>query len=94
MAHIMIRHKVKDFSTWKPFFDKNGAMRGKAGCKGGYIFHSEDNPNDVVVIFDWDNIDNAKKFAQSSQLRDAMQKAGVQGTPEVYFLDSEGRFSQ
>ena len=41
----------------------------------------------MLAIFEWDDIANAKKFANSSELKSTMGKAGVVSQPEVYFLE-------
>lgn len=92
MTHVLIHHKVKSFAAWKPVFDQNAPMRAAAGCKGGTLLHSTNNPNEITILFDWDNIDNAQRFAESDKLKEAMQKAGVLGKPEVRILDQVGRF--
>jgi hypothetical protein len=33
MAYMLVRHKVKDFSKWKPGFDSHGSIRKKFGQK-------------------------------------------------------------
>ena len=43
--------------------------------------------NEVVVLFEWDSVENAQAFASSDNLREAMQKAGVVSKPNIYFLD-------
>jgi hypothetical protein len=40
-----------------------------------------------VVLFSTQDLNLAKEFAASSDLRDAMQKSGVIGKPDVYFLN-------
>jgi hypothetical protein len=30
---------------------------------------------------------NAKKFAQSAELKEAMEKAGVEGKPVIFFMN-------
>jgi hypothetical protein len=52
MAQLFIRHKVKDYAKWKPLFDEHGAKRKAAGSKGGRLFRSEKDPNEVVILFD------------------------------------------
>ena len=86
MALQLVRHKVKDFAKWKPFYDEHGAARKAAGCKGARIFRTADNPNDLVILFEWDDLGKARQFAQSQDLREIMERAGVEGQPEMYFL--------
>ena len=87
MANLLIHNTVEDFATWKPVFDKYADMRRAAGAKGGRLFHTADNPNDVLILFEWDDLKNAREFAASDGLREAMQEAGVLGRPEVFFLE-------
>lgn len=91
MAHILVRHKVKDFATWKSVFDEHGALRKASGSKGGYVFRSADDPHEVLVLLEWDNVRKAREFAQSEDLRRAMERAGVSDPPDIYFIDEVDR---
>ncbi len=91
MAYILIRHNVADYAKWKPVFDENAAARKAGGSKGGHLFRSADNPNEVVVLLEWDSIEKARQFTQSNELREAMQNAGVTGRPDLFFLDEVGK---
>ena len=87
MPYLLVHHEVEDFKKWKPVFDEHESTRKKSGSKGARIFRSKDNPNETVVIMEWDSIENAKKFATSPDLKETMQKAGVITVPDVYFLE-------
>jgi heme-degrading monooxygenase HmoA len=87
MAHLLVRHKVRDFAKWKPVFDEHAATRKAAGCKGGRLFRSAEDPQQVVILFDWDNTQNARRFSESDDLRKTMERAGVIDRPDIYFLE-------
>lgn len=87
MAYILIRHSVKDYEKWKALFDEHQTTRKKSGSKGGHLYRNAQNPNEILVIFEWDSLDNARKFAESADLHEVMEKAGVIGKPDVYFLE-------
>lgn len=93
MANILVHHKVEDFNKWKPFFDQHSGFRSQNGSKGGRVFRSADNPNDLFILFEWDSIENAQKFAHSDNLKETMQKAGVQGMPEINFVEEVSTIS-
>jgi hypothetical protein len=40
-----------------------------------------------VNLFEWDDLDKARTFAQSEDLRQIMQRAGVADRPDLYFLE-------
>jgi heme-degrading monooxygenase HmoA len=94
MAHLVVRAKFEDFARWKPIFDRHGATRKASGSKGGYIFRNTSDPNELIVLFEWDNLENARQFAQSEELRERMQEAGLMDRPDVYFLEQVERFAQ
>jgi heme-degrading monooxygenase HmoA len=87
MPYLIIRHKVEDYAKWKPVFDAHGATRQANGSKGGRLFRNADDPNETVILFEWDDLEKARQFAQSDDLRQAMQRAGVADRPDVYFLE-------
>jgi heme-degrading monooxygenase HmoA len=91
MPYLLVRHKVEDFSRWKPIFDEHGATRKAGGSRGGRLFRSVEDPQEVVILFEWDDLDKARQFAQSEDLRQAMQRAGVTDRPDVYFLEEVER---
>ena len=87
MVYVFIKHKVEDYSRWKPVFDEHGTTRKKAGCKGGQLFHISDETNNIFILFEWDKKENATGFVESEDLKKRMQKAGVIGKPEIYILE-------
>jgi len=87
MVHVLVKHKVKDFDKWKSAFDGNGDLRKAGGEKGARIFRNIDKPNDIVIIIEWDTIENAKKFYESEDLKKVMKDAGVLMKPYIYFIE-------
>jgi quinol monooxygenase YgiN len=87
MMHVLIRHKVTDYNSWKNVFDSHLATRKRAGETGFRVFHNVDDPHEVVLLLDWESIEEARKFMTSEELRGAMAKAGVVGAPEVQYIE-------
>jgi len=87
VAYLLVRHTVADYAKWKPVFDEHAAARKAAGCRGGILFRRAGKPNEITILFEWDNLEKAQQSAQSDTLRQAMEQAGVMGIPEVSFLD-------
>ncbi|WMW26105.1 hypothetical protein RE474_05115 [Methanolobus sediminis] len=87
MVYVLIRHVVEDFSKWKPGFDEHGSTRKKSGSKGGMLFRTSDDPNSLAILFEWDTIENARKFTESAELKQKMEEVGVISKPEIIFLD-------
>lgn len=91
MSHVLIRLTTQDYAKWKPVFDEYASVRRTSGSHGGQLFRNADSPNEVLVLWDWDSRKNAQDFFTSPALRETMQKAGVTGRPDVYYLDEGER---
>jgi heme-degrading monooxygenase HmoA len=91
MPSLLIRHKVKDYAAWKPVFDQYGTTRRANGSQGGRLFRSAADPNEVLVLLEWDGLDRARLFADSDDLREAMSRAGVTDRPDIWFLEDADR---
>jgi heme-degrading monooxygenase HmoA len=94
MPYLLVRHKVEDYAKWKPVYDKNGGARKAGGSKGARVFRNANNPKEIVVLTEWDDLAKARQFSQSEDLKKAMQQGGVTGAPEVLFLDQVEQTSQ
>jgi heme-degrading monooxygenase HmoA len=86
MMHMLVRHKVADFAKWKPVYDAHLSARHKAGLKEEHLFRNAEDPNEVLLLFSVEDVDKAKAFTASDDLRQAMKNAGVSDKPDVYFL--------
>jgi heme-degrading monooxygenase HmoA len=87
MPYLLIRHKVEDYAKWKPAFDDHAATRRANGSKGGYLLRNADDPNELVLLLQWDDLDRARQFAHSADLQQTMKRAGVLDEPDLHFLD-------
>jgi quinol monooxygenase YgiN len=87
MASILVQHRVKNFAEWKKVFDSAVDLRTRNGELSSQVYRSESDPNQVTAIFKWDSMANAHKYAQSPELKAAMEKAGVEGQPSISFLN-------
>ena len=87
MPYALIRHKVEDFERWNLVFDEDAPTREASGSKGGYLFRNADDPNEVVILFEWDDLESVRRYGQTDELREKMQRAGVSDQPAFYFLE-------
>jgi heme-degrading monooxygenase HmoA len=89
MASMLVQHQVKDFATWKKIYDSAYEMRTSNGELSDQIFRDASDPNKLTILFKWDSLERAQKWAKSPELKAAMEKAGVTGPPNVSFLFEE-----
>ena len=91
MVYIHVRHTVEDYAKWREGYDNHAAARqAGGGTDEAYVMRDVDDSNNVTVILGWSDLEKAKAFTQSASLKEAMQKAGVTGPPEICFLEAAG----
>ena len=87
MTYLLGRSAVEDFDARKSNFDANDAYRTDHGQRGFQVFQSADDPNEVVVLFEWDDRENARALFDSAEWQERLAKAGVKGKPDLSFLE-------
>jgi hypothetical protein len=85
-TYMLVRHKVRDFSAWKPGYDAHHPKRVEAGLTETHLLRGASDANEVVILFRATDLVRAKAFAESSDLREIMTKVGVVDRPDIYFL--------
>jgi len=86
MTQLLIRHHVADYNQWRPVYDAHYQDRQAAGISEVSLWCDENDSNEVYVLFDIADRTKAQAFIDSADLRQTMQQAGVQSTPEFTFL--------
>lgn len=90
-VRVFVRHEIGDYAAWRKIYDENAPIRKKWGVIAQEIYRSVDNPNEVTVIHDFKTLEKARAWAASSELKAALQKAGVTGTPQIWFTTRAGK---
>ena len=83
---LVVRHKVASFAKWKPVFDGHEAFRKQSGWTSHVVLADVADPNQVTIIGHIQTAAQAKEFGKAPSLKEAMQKGGVQGAPDVTLL--------
>jgi hypothetical protein len=89
ITNILVRHKVKDYTIWKKVYDMHLPKRIEAGLTERNLFRGDTDPNEIVILFEAKDLVLAKKFIESVDLREVMEKAGVIGEPDILVLHEE-----
>ena len=93
MPALLIRHHVADYAAWKTVFDDDAPTRRANGSQGGRLFHDASDPNDLLLLLEWDDLDRARLFADSDDLQMAMSRGGVTDRPDIWFLADGDRIT-
>jgi hypothetical protein len=84
-ARMFVRLEVVQFSEWVKTYDGFAPARKAAGITESTLWQSADDPNDVTIINDFPSLQQARAFAASGELKDAMRNSGLKGPPQVWF---------
>ena len=86
MIQVLVHHQVADYNNWRSVFDAALDFRHNGGECSCRIFRNAENPNDLTLLLEWENIDRAKRYLTSDELCEKMRQAGVVGVPEIQYL--------
>lgn len=89
MVTTMVRHRVRDFDTWRKAFSDAAPAQQAGGMTGRSVHRAADEPNTVLVVTNFATMADARAFVDRDDVRTAMQRAGVEGQPRIEFYDDE-----
>ena len=90
MSEILtVVHECTEFSRWKAVYDADAGNRRAAGLTDLMLVRLAVKPNVIALVFGVGDLAKAKAMVASPALRDAMQKAGIVGAPDVHFRRGE-----
>ena len=67
-------------------YEDHRSAREAAGLKDLHLWRNEGDPTEIIALFEASDLAKAKEFVGSSDLKERMQAAGVQGAPDIVFL--------
>lgn len=85
MVYVLAQLKLESFHKWKAIFDQRVSVRKEAGSKEARLFRNSNDDTEAVILFDWDTLENARKYMESDVLREALEKVGA--TYTTTYLD-------
>ena len=83
--NLTVHFKVKDFNAWRTSYNGHEKDRASAGITNGRVFRSADDPNEVVILQDVADVSKARTWLGSEEMKAAMEKSGVVGSPSIRF---------
>ena len=86
MPYTLAILEVKDYARWKAAFDAFDAARRKVGEGAFQVFRSADDPHQVIVLIEWEDLDVARAAMKREELQKVLVEAGVKMPPTILFL--------
>jgi hypothetical protein len=87
-SFVLFRGRVRNFEAWKKAYDAHLAVRQEFGLSDEHVLRGADDQDEVFILRKVSNLDRAKAFVASPGVGEAIEKSGVVGKPDVYFLKS------
>jgi uncharacterized protein (DUF1330 family) len=87
MTLALILHRVNDFEAFWRVYDSVAPMRAAGGVTEESVHQMSGDPDNILVIHQFDSLDTARAFFANPDLRDAMARGGVKGEPRIEFFD-------
>lgn len=87
MPYVLIQHQVANCDRFEPVFKDDEARRERSGSKGGRLYRNADDPNNLIAIFEWDTVERARAFANSYELKEAVEWAGDATPPRAIVIE-------
>jgi hypothetical protein len=84
--YLLCKHKVINNAKWKRVFDEDGAAARKAGLHLVHLLRDAENPKVIWLLLRLDNVKKAMEFVDAPDAEDYAKRAGISGTPELWFL--------
>jgi quinol monooxygenase YgiN len=82
---LVVRYKVRDFGAWRQIFDEQQPVRRDHGARRHWVYRPADDWNAVVVAAEFPSQLQGQAYLDDPRMREAMQRAGVEGEPHVQF---------
>ena len=85
MAMSLVLHRVADYGAWRQVYDSVADLQKAGGVTAESVHRAAGDPDNVLVIHEFETVDEARTFFGNPDLQAAMQRAGVQGPPRIEF---------
>lgn len=86
--YMIVKQPVIDLARFRKKFEKLQPHRKEYGLTDIGLFLSADEPNTVIIMIEYANLERAKAYWHSKVLAEAREKAGVLSHSErVWYTD-------
>ena len=84
---MLIHHKVKNIDQLKEIFESDSGRRRANGCKGARLFRDPSDSTLYVALLEFDDLAKARRFADSTGLRELIGWAGDRSEVKPAVID-------
>ncbi len=84
---LLVRNRVKDFSKWYAYFEKDSAAAAKYGVTLMRLWQTADDLNNVFFLLDVEDVDRANAFMARPESQEIGVTSGVIDA-ELHYLEA------
>jgi hypothetical protein len=87
---LLARVTIGDFDRfWSTFTTAGAEHRRRYGSSGARVFRNLDQPDEMIVLFDWSR-DDYRRFMDDPETPRVMAAAGLAGPPQTIEVEAVG----
>jgi uncharacterized protein (DUF1330 family) len=87
MAMTVVLHRVADYGAWRQVYESVSDLQKSGGVIAESVHRMAGDPSNVLVLHEFDTVEQARSFFADPELQQAMQRAGVKGQPRIEFYE-------
>jgi hypothetical protein len=72
-----VLHRVADYDAWKGVYGSVAGLQARGGVTDHAVYQAAGDPTNVLVMHEFGSAEEAHAFFENADLREAMQKGGV-----------------
>lgn len=85
MVTVFVRHRFREYEKWKRIYDELAPLRKQMGVVGASVHRDLNDKEAVIVTHRFKDVNSARAFAGSQELRAAVMSAGAVSAPEIWY---------
>ena len=88
MTTVFVHHRVADYSSWRPEYDRVMKADWSKDIRTHQVWRGLDDPNLVIVATTYDSREAAERTLNNPSLGEAMGRGGViQSSVRIDYVD-------
>lgn len=80
---IIVKRNLTDYDSWKNIVSSGNETRKEKGSQGVTVYRSAKNPNEVYLVFDWDDQKSYLDYFNLPQVQKALSDTGTTEIVEI-----------
>ena len=80
---IILKRRLNNYDQWKKLVSEYDGVRKQYGSRGAWVYRSAKDPNEVYLVFEWDDSLPHQRFLDLPEVKKALADSGTTEVIEV-----------